>query len=127
MTTTLIAHIFTFLMMITLLFQLALVVGMPWGKLTLGGKYRGALPKNKRWIPVLSVFLLFSFAIIVEIKAGYLLSGWKDFSDIAIWVVVTYCGLGVLANSVTPSKWERIIWLPVVILALISSLIVALS
>lgn len=127
MTITLIAHFFTFLMMITISFQLALVAGMPWGELTLGGKYPGVLPKDKRWIPLFSVILLLVFALIVETRAGNMLTGWEKISEIAVWVVVAYCGLGVLANSATPSRLERIIWLPVVIAALICSLIVALS
>lgn len=127
MSITLIAHLFTFLMMITIAFQLALVAGMPWGELTLGGKYPGVLPKNKRWIPILSVILLLTFAIIVETRAGNLFTEWEKISEIAAWVVVAYCGLGVLANSATSSKWERNIWLPVVIAALICSLLVALS
>lgn len=127
MSISLIAHVFSFLMMIIILFQLALVAGLPWGELTLGGKYPGVLPKNRRWIPLVSVLLLLCFAIIVETKAGNLLTDWKKISEIAVWVVVAYCGLGVLANSATPSKWERRIWLPVVTAALICSLIVALS
>jgi len=123
----LIAHVFTFLMVLTIIFQIALAAGMPWGELTLGGKYPGVLPKNRRWIPLASMLLLLCFAIIVETRAGNLLSDWKKISDIAVWVVVAYCGLGVLANLATPSKWERRIWLPVVTAALICSLFVALS
>lgn len=127
MTTSLIAHIFTFLMMITVTFQLALVAGMPWGELTLGGKYPGVIPKNKRWIPLFSIILLLVGGLIVETRAGNLFTEWVKISEIAVWVVVSYCGLGVLANAATPSKWEYIIWLPVVTAAFISSLLVALS
>jgi hypothetical protein len=121
------AHFFSILMIITIFFQLALVAGLPWGSLTLGGKYPGVLPKNRRWIPLVSMLLLLCFAFIVETRAGNMLPDWKKISEIAIWVVVAYCGLGVLANSATPSKWERRIWLPVVLLAFICSLIVALN
>jgi len=127
MSISLIAHVFTFLMMVTISFQLALVAGMPWGELTLGGKYPGELPNGVKWIPLLSVNLLLVFALIVETRAGNLLTEWREISEIAIWIVVAYSGLGVLANSFTPSKWERRIWLPVVIAAFISSLIVALN
>jgi hypothetical protein len=44
---TVINHFFKLLMIITVLFQLALVTGMPRGEFTLGGKYPGVLPKNK--------------------------------------------------------------------------------
>lgn len=127
MPNSIIAHLFTFLMAITIVFQLALLIGMPWGELSLGGKYPGVLPKNKRWIPLFSTITLIAFAIIIEIRAGYILPEWENFADVMVWFVVAYCALGVIVNTITPSKWERIIWLPVVFAAFICSLLVTLS
>ena len=36
-----------------------------------------------------------------------------------------YCALGVIANGITPSVWERVIWLPVTLMLLASSIVVA--
>jgi hypothetical protein len=44
-----------------------------------------------------------------------------------VWVVVTYRALGVIANALTPSPWERIIWLPITLLLLGCSLVVAMT
>ena len=52
---------------------------------------------------------------------------WQPMSRTLIWVVVTYCALGVLANAATPSRWERRLWLPVVFGMLVSSVIVGMS
>ena len=40
------------LSVLVLLFLAALIVGAPWGELTLGGKWRGALPMKVRLIPL---------------------------------------------------------------------------
>ena len=44
-----------------------------------------------------------------------------------IWIVVGYSGLGVLANAATPSKWERVLWLPVALGLLATSVAVAVA
>jgi hypothetical protein len=46
-------------------------------------------------------------------------------SQRAIGVIVAYCGVAVLAQILAPSKWERIVWLPVVVILFITGLLVA--
>lgn len=111
----------------TVLFQIALMAGAPWGSLTWGGKFPGVLPARMRGAALLSALLLSSFAIIIAHRAGLLTGAPVPRSELLSWVVVGYCGIGVLANAATPSKWERRIWLPVVIGMLCSSLIVAMA
>ncbi len=43
----------------------------------------------------------------------------------AVWAVVAYCALGIIANAAKPSPAERRLWLPVVCTMFLSSLIVA--
>lgn len=109
-------------------FQLALAAGAPWGALTLGGKFPGRLPARMRPVPIVSAVLLLVFAGIVAARVG-MLSGLAGGDAVrwAIWGVVAYCALGVVANAATPSRNERRLWLPVVSLMLASSLIVALA
>lgn len=127
MTVIIVAHIFTLLSLFVVSFQLALIIGKPWGHLTLGGKYPGIIPPQKRWIPFLSILILLFFSLIVEVRAGVIFPEWHAASYTAIWFVVGYCILGVLANTFTPSKWERIIWLPTILAAFVCSIIVAMS
>lgn len=108
-------------------FQAALALGAPWGKLTWGGKHPGRLPASMRAAAVFSMGLLLVFALIVAVRAGVLWPGWQGASNYLVWGVVGYCGLGVVANAITPSRWERILWLPVVVAMLACSLIVATS
>jgi hypothetical protein len=42
-----------------------------------------------------------------------------------MWVVVAYCGVAVLAHVFTPSKWERMVWLPMVVILFITGVLVA--
>lgn len=116
------ANIFTVLAAVVAAFQLALVVGAPWGAVTQGGRFVGALPPPARVIAALSALLLVVFIGIVRAHVS------RDRAPRfprAIWVVVAYCALGVLANAATPSANERVLWLPVVILMFFTSLHVA--
>jgi hypothetical protein len=122
-----VAHFFTTLTAIVIVFQIALAASVPWGHLTWGGRFPGQLPVPMRGVAIFSAVLLAAFALIVETRAGVLFPAWQEFSRILIWVVAAYCALGVVANAVTPSRWERVIWLPVVLGCLVCSIVVAIS
>lgn len=65
---------------------------------------------------------LVAMVLIVRARAGlYTASGAARLGKLG-WLVVAYCGLGVLANAATPSAAERMLWLPVVSLMFVSSL-----
>jgi len=121
------ARIFATLTFGAILFQIALATGMPWGEFAWGGYYPGSLPNNMRVASVVSAFILLALCLVVLIRAGYILTIWQPVSRKLVWVVVAYCGLGVIANAITPSFWERVIWLPVLIICFTSSLVVAKS
>lgn len=125
MITTIAAIAFVVLATLAALFQLALVAGAPWGEVTLGGRYKGALPPRMRAAPLVSAVVLLAFAAVVLARAE-LAFGSHGGASRLIWVVVAYCVLGSLMNFVTPSKRERALWLPVVAAMLACSLVVAL-
>ncbi|RIH84475.1 hypothetical protein Mterra_01970 [Calidithermus terrae] len=127
MLTTFAAILFAVLALGVVAFQVALAAGAPWGEFTLGGRYRGALPHPVRPIPVVSAILLAAFAAVVLARAGIAFSGIMAASSYLVWVVVAYCTAGALANYITPSRRERAIWFPVVMVMLASSAIVAMS
>ena len=121
------AILFAVLATVAVGFQLALACGAPWGEFTLGGKYRGRLPRHIRFIPILSSVLLIGFALIVLARAGLAFATLGAASHGWIWGVVGYCALGAIANAITPSRRERAVWLPVLILMLVSSTAVGLA
>jgi hypothetical protein len=107
-------------------FQVALVLGAPWGEYTLGGRWRGALPAAVRVLAGLSAALLVFSAAVVAARAGVAFPSMAGLASTWVWVVVAYCALGSIANAFTPSRRERMIWLPVVLGMLVLSLVVAL-
>ncbi len=122
-----VAPLLLILLALVCLFQLALIAGAPWGELTLGGRWRGRLPLAVRAIPAISLLLLIGFMDIVAARAGLAFPEWAARSQSLIWVVVAYCGLGIVANAATPSARERRLWLPVLIVLTALSLGLALA
>ncbi|OWQ84386.1 hypothetical protein CDN99_24125 [Roseateles aquatilis] len=108
-------------------FQAALVLGMPWGELTCGGKWRGRLPRRVRIIPLLSMLLLGLSSLVILTRAQWMWPELHAASRVGAWAVVGYCALSCVANAATPSRRERQLWLPVVICMLVASLVVALA
>jgi hypothetical protein len=130
--TTACAWAFALLGTFAMLFQVALALGAPWGELTLGGRHRGALPGAWRLMPVFSGVLLAGFIGIVLARAGVLPPGLLPAGIASLvptltWVVVGYNALGCVVNTITPSARERRLWVPVLVLMLASSTVVALS
>jgi hypothetical protein len=127
MNSTIAARLYAALTTYVVLFQIALAAGMPWGELAWGGSHPGTLPRQLRIASGASAAVLLALAFVVLVRAGLLLQSWKHRTRQLIWVAVGYGALGVVANAITPSSWERIVWLPVTILLLVASLIVARS
>lgn len=121
------AHVFAVLAVLVAAFQVALAAGAPWGRLTWGGKFAGQLPGYMRGVAVVSMALVMLFAGIVLVRAGVIWPSWQPLSRAVIWGVVMYCALGVIVNAATPSRSERMLWLPVVSAMLVCSLVVALG
>ncbi len=120
MTHTYSANAFSALSGIAIAFQLALVAGAPWGALTQGGRVAGSLPASGRAIALVSAALLALFIYFVRGRAAPV----ARFRS-AVWVVVGYSALGIVANAATPSTAERALWLPIVSLMFLASLHVA--
>jgi hypothetical protein len=116
------ATVFAILTAAAIVFQAALACGAPWGEWTLGGKYRGKLPPAIRLVPVLSILLLAGLAALILARAGLVAltvsPGWT-------WAVVAYCTAGAVANFVTPSRREKALWFPVLVVLLACSVVVA--
>ena len=77
------------------------------------------------------IVVLFQLALtvgwVVLVRGQVIDSNLYDLSSIGIWVVVALMGVSVVMHLFTPSRWERIVWLPVVAVLFICSLTVALS
>lgn len=121
------AIIFSIFTGVVVLFQLALAAGMPWGSYAMGGKYPGQFPPPMRVAAIVQALILAALALIVLVRADRLWPVLSSFADGAIWFVVAFSAISVILNSITRSKRERAIWLPVTLVLLASSLVVALG
>ena len=127
MTTIVAAYVFAFATVVSVLFQIALALGAPWGHLAMGGRFPGKFPPAMRVAALVQAVVLSLLAVIVAIKARLVLAGFYTVSETAIWVVFAISVLSLIMNLVTPSRGERLLWAPVALVLALSSLVVALS
>ncbi len=110
------AQVYAALAAVVILFQIALILGAPWGHLTQGGFHPGVLPLQQRLMAAASVVLLAGMAFVVLSHAGVLAR--QPWSKVAMWGVVVMGVLSVVMNLATPSAPERMIWAPVTVVML---------
>jgi hypothetical protein len=122
-----VVHIFTIATLFAMSFQVALAFGAPWGERAWGGKYPGVLPLRMRLASALSAVILCVFVVIMQTRAGNMFEELRELSYPLSWVVVGYSALGMVMNTITPSKKERNLWLPIVTLLFVTALVVVLS
>ena len=108
-------------------FQIALALGAPWGAYAMGGAFPGRFPPRLRVAALVQAALLAVTAGIVLSRAGLLLPAWSDAARWLIWVVVAIALLALVLNSISRSAGERRIWVPVALVMLASSLVVAVT
>lgn len=108
-------------------FQLAPAAGAPWGEYAMGGRFPGTFPPAMRVAAVVQAAVLVALALVVAARAGGVLPAWSGAAGWLIWGVVGFSGLSLLLNSITPSRNERRVWVPVAVVLLGSSLVVALT
>ena len=121
------AIVFSILISMVILFQLALALGMPWGSLAMGGKFPGKFPPAMRVSCIIQILILATLDLLVLTKSNLMFENWYSFADAGIWFVVVFSAIATVLNLITQSKWEKRIWAPVSILMLISSIIVAMN
>ncbi len=97
---------------VTVAFHAAMMLGAPWGHLTMGGRWSGTLPLPARGLSALSAALILLMASVVAARAG--LSAWR-FPEWSIYAVVGFLVLSIAMHVATPSTAERQLWLPVIL------------
>ncbi|MDP1879227.1 MAG: hypothetical protein Q8M17_16895 [Actinomycetota bacterium] len=113
---------------VVMAFQLALVLGAPWGDFTQGGAYSGTLPAVGRVVAGISFLLLGLMAVSLLARAGEgpLRSAPRVMVAILGWLAVVYLALAIVVNLATPSMGERLIWAPVSAVAFVLALLTML-
>jgi hypothetical protein len=126
MTTGLIAALlFALATLVVIGFQVALAAGAPWGSYAMGGQRAGQAPPAMRAAALVQAALLALLAGIVLDAGGVLALGWTVAIPWLAWIPVIASLASAIANAATRSSVERRLWLPVAIVMLLSSIIVA--
>ena len=108
-------------------FQLGLAMGAPWGAYAMGGAFPGRFPPPLRVAAAVQAVVIGLLAAIVLSGAGLVLPDLALTFPWLVWVPVVVSALAVVLNAISRSAGERRIWVPVALVLLLSSLIVAID
>ena len=108
-------------------FQFALALGAPWGAYAMGGSFPGRFPPPLRVAAAVQAVVIGLLALVVLSDAGVVLPEIATGFPWLIWVPVVVSALAVVLNAISRSAGERRIWVPVAVVLLASSLVVALN
>lgn len=108
-------------------FQAALALGAPWGAYAMGGAFPGVYPTRLRIAAVVQGAVIGLLALVVLSAAGVVLPALHTAFPWLAWVVVAFSVVGVVLNAISRSAGERRIWVPVTLVMLLTSLLVAID
>jgi len=117
------ALLYAALIFLVICFQVALIFGAPWGRITQGGTHEGALPRSGRIAAAASIVLLAVMGAGILSQVGR----WPDWPGWTGWVSVAVSAVSCLANWATPSAPERRLWGPITTVMLALALGVMLT
>ena len=118
------AKIYAFFAAYLIIFQLALMLGAPWGVMTQGGFNTGTLPVSGRIIAGLSALLLVVLIHVVLTHAGLVRSIGPAKKRWALYLAAIIATLSAMANFITPSVPERMMGAPIAAILLVTVIIV---
>ena len=90
--------------------HIALAFGAPLGRLTVGGRFPGRLPPLWRGLAMVQAALLAAMASAMLDRAGVI---HLDLPPVIFWLALGLTVLTFIANAISPSRTERLLWTPV--------------
>lgn len=124
MTHTILAISYAALAGLPIAMQIALAAGAPLGRFTIGGRFPGRLPRPWRALALVQASLLLAMACTMLDRGGVLHLGLPNG---AFWTALALSVLTMIANIVTPSRPERLLWGPVTLAMSAAAIGLALS
>lgn len=109
------AYIYCAIILGVICFQIALILGAPWGRVTQGGQVEGPLPRSGRIIAAFSIVLLVGMALSILSADGQ----WPNWPSWTGWATVAMNTVMMVLNWITPSPVERKLWGPITTLILV--------
>lgn len=116
-------YLFCFGIIAVIGFQVALILGAPWGRLTQGGQIDGPLPHIGRIIAALSIGILLAIAMAILSADGK----WPGWPRWTAWGAIAVLSISTVLNWITPSPEERKLWGPIMTVMLIFAIAVVLQ
>lgn len=116
-----IAHLYATGMLAIAFFQVALIFGAPLGRYTQGGQHEGALPLSGRVIALVSTPIVLFQGLAILSAAGFPGLGWPVWTG---WVAFAVTVVSTVLNWITPSKPERVVWGPIMLVLSAMALVV---
>jgi hypothetical protein len=108
-------------------FQVALALGVPWGRAAYGGTSE-RLPPELRVASAVAAVVWLLAAVVVLGRGGYWGSPRRSAAlRWGTWLVAGLLGLGALVNFASSSPWERFGWGPLALLLAIGCVVLARS
>ncbi|MEY4434357.1 MAG: hypothetical protein RIR16_397 [Actinomycetota bacterium] len=112
----------------TALFQMALMLGAPLGEYAFGGQHRGRLPIGFRIGSAISALVYLGIAGHYLAQIGLFNQLLPDaLNSLVNWGLVGLNVVSLILNSISRSKLERKLWVPVILLLLTCSVFIALG
>ena len=109
-------------------FQIALVAGAPLGEYTMGGQHPGKLPGQFRVTAAVSAIIMVAQSGHYLAQAGILNPALSPGQHAIVnWFWFGFAVLGLIVNSISRSKKERNLWVPVLLVSAACTLLVALN
>ena len=110
------------------IFQIALVAGAPLGEYTMGGQHLGKLPGQFRVTAAVSAIIMVAQSGHYLAQAGILNPALSPGQNAIVnWFWFGFAVLGLIVNSISRSKKERNLWVPVLLISAVCTLLVALN
>ncbi len=119
--------LFTVAALPILILQLGLILGAPWGRMAMGGKFGDVFSPKLRVSAAVQLLIVVISVMVVLARGGVLFDSFFEHSSLAIWCVVALYLVSSVLNLITSSKVERMLGAPTAITMFFSSLTVALS
>lgn len=116
------ACIYTACVAMPIAMQIALACGAPWGRFANGGRFPAVLPPLWRMLAVVQGALLAAMAWVVLAKGGVITA---QVPAALFWATVLLSVLSMIANAISPSRPERLLWTPVTVVMVAAALGVA--
>ena len=95
------------------IFQLLLVLGLPFGRLAYGGKYE-KLPSKMKIISIVGI-VIFIFASLSVLERAEIIIIFNNLMLVMVfvWIIAVYLAFITLMNAISKSKWEKLIMTPI--------------